>query len=97
MPYMVDKQLYSSIKTVLILLNRGLRPNFSRFSIAPLEAIHLVQVVRPFTPALVYQKTSSRPWEDGLLKLGRFIFRIILLFAPNYNLPLFTFACVINK
>ena len=42
MLYIVHVQLYSSAKMVLILLDRGLRPNFSPFLIARLEAIHLV-------------------------------------------------------
>src|SRR5882762_10290994 len=96
MLYMVDEQLYSSVKTVLIPLNHSLMPNSLRFSIAHSEAIHLVQMVRHFMLPLVYQRTSSRHWEDGPLRLGKFIFRTILPFAPNYNLLLFIFICVID-
>ena len=97
MLYMVHVRPYSSAKTVLILLDRGLRPNFSRFLIAHLEAIHLMQEVPPFMPASVCLKTSSRPWAGGPPKLGKSTFGTTPPFVLNYNSPPFVFASTINS
>ena len=84
-------------KTVLILLDRGLR-DFSPSSAARSAAVHLEQVVRHSTLALVYLRTSSKPWADGLQKLKRFTSTITLLYMPNHTLRLSAkFASLINE
>src|ERR1700683_4496141 len=97
MLYMEGEQLYSFVKMVLILRDRGLRRNSLPSLTSHLAGIHLERVVLHSMQALVYLRTSSKPWAGGLPKLGRYTFAITLLYVPNYNSQLSAFASVINN
>ena len=80
MLYMVHTRLCSYAKMVLILLDCGLRPNFSPFLITHLETIHLV--VRIYAP-------YTFPYQIRILS---FLFRFFIFYK---FLPLQIISCYV--